>query len=170
MTTNTALPIAIGVIVLGYIFYRQLIERPIKDNPLKLPAILLVIGVISTVNYLQHVSQVAVGEVVSTLLGFVVAALIAVPRGYTMHIYRNAAGVMVRRGNAVTIVLWFVAIGAHLAIAVFGPTAFGEPRGSLGGLESATILVFLGISLGVQGLVARKRVLAHGRTAHSLAV
>ena len=39
MSTNTALPIVVGVIVLGYIFYRQLTERPIKDNPLKLPAV-----------------------------------------------------------------------------------------------------------------------------------
>ncbi|MGC5247130.1 hypothetical protein ACPXB3_09440 [Gordonia sp. DT219] len=157
MTQNTVFYALVALLVLAYILYRQLAERPIKDNPLKLPAILAVVGLIETMNYLRGPHHVEVGEVVAMFLGFAVAALIAVPRAHTMHIYRNTAGVLVRRGNAVTISLWILAIAAHIVIALLVPELFDGRHGSLGGLESASILLFLGISLGVQALITRDR-------------
>lgn len=151
----------IAVAAVGFILYRQTTERPIKDNPVKLPMILGIIGVIETADYLKSGPHLTAGAITAVLLGFVVAVAIAVPRAHSMRIYRNTSGIMVRKGTAVTVVLWFAAIAAHVALSIGVPVVFGEGVGhGLSGLDGATLLIYLAVSLGVQGLIAKSRVAA----------
>ncbi|MFT4044529.1 MAG: hypothetical protein QM673_15335 [Gordonia sp. (in: high G+C Gram-positive bacteria)] len=147
-----------AVAVLGWIVYRQITERPVKDNPMKIVVILGVIGLVTTADYLTSAPHIAVGSVVAVLLGFVVAAGIAVPRAHSVRLRRTAEGVMVRKGGALTVVLWIAAIAAHVAISMCVPLLFGEamPHG-MDGLDNATLLLYLAISLGVQGLMMARR-------------
>ncbi|GAB38331.1 hypothetical protein GOSPT_043_00010, partial [Gordonia sputi NBRC 100414] len=96
---NIASTAVITVLVVGLILYRQTREQPIKDNLFKLPLIIGVIGVFETAQYLGGGHHVTVGATVAVLVGFVVAAVLAVPRAHSMQVYRNPAGVMVRKGG-----------------------------------------------------------------------
>lgn len=159
--------IVIALVVIGLILYRQTRERPVKDNPFKLPLILGIVGVVQTVNYVGSVHTVPVGEVVAVLIGFAVAAALAVPRAHSMEVYRNREGVLVRKGGVLTMVLWVVAIGAHIAISVLVPAIFGDGLGhGFGGLDGVTLTIYLAISLGVQGLVTQGKAVDHDRRHH----
>ena len=170
MNAHLAQTVAIVVIVVGWILYQQLRERAVKDAPLRLPLILAVIGVIETLQYLSHHSHVAVGEIVGVLVGFVVAALLAAPRAHSMSVYRNASGTLVRRGGALTVVLWVVAIAAHVGIGMVTSYAVtGNLSHALSGLDGASTLVYLAITLGVQAAIIEKKAAPHRaavRTSH----
>lgn len=169
MNTQNASTAVIAILVVAWIFYRQLSERPVKDNPLKLPIILGIIGVVQAANYLDTVHSVPVDEVVAVIAGFCFAALIAIPRAHSMRIYRNTAGVLVRKGNVLTLLLWVVAIAAHIGIGVLVPAVFGHGLGhAFSGLDAATIVVYLAISLGVQGMITQSKVLRHHATERSM--
>lgn len=91
-------------------------------------------------------------------MNYISTALIAVAAG-------NTSGIMVRKGTAVTVVLWFAAIAAHVALSIGVPVVFGEGVGhGLSGLDGATLLIYLAVSLGVQGLIAKSRVAAADRS------
>lgn len=162
---NIASTALIAVLVFVLILYRQTRERPLKDNLFKLPLIIGIIGVFETVQYLGGGHHVTVGAVVAVLVGFVVAAILAVPRAHSMQVYRNPAGVMVRKGGALTVVLWVVAIAAHVGISLVVPAFFGDGlQHGMSGLDGASIMIYLAISLGVQALVTSGKVADHHRT------
>lgn len=166
---NIASTAAITVLVVVFILYRQTREQPLKDNLFKLPLIIGIIGVFETAQYLGGGHHVTVGATVAVLVGFVVAAILAVPRAHSMQVYRNPAGVMVRKGGALTIVLWVVAIAAHVAISLVVPAFFGDGiQHGMGGLDGASIMIYLAISLGAQAVVTSGKVAEHHRT-HSAA-
>ena len=169
MNTQNLGTLLIGIVVIGYILYRQTQERPVKANPIMLPLILTAIGVAQTANYLNSVHHVPIGQIAAVLLGFGAAALIAVPRAHSTKVYRNSAGVMVRRGGPLTMALWVVAIAAHIGISLLVPALFGEGLGhGLDGLDGVTLTIYLAISLGVQGMITQGKAARHQRGEHSL--
>lgn len=147
----------IGVVAFALILYRQLRARPVNEaTGARRPVIFGAVGVLLAGDYLleRHVTTVAVAGL---LVSLVVGAGLSYLRGHTVRLWRQD-GVWWRRGTAVTLVLWFCSIGAQVGIdALLGRL---DPSGSAAGLGNATLLLYLGISLGLQHLVVVQRVRA----------
>ncbi|RNI25433.1 hypothetical protein [Flexivirga caeni] len=153
---NTAIIVLEVLLVIGLILARQLRTQRIKDNLLKMPAILAVIGLVEASRFAGNHS-VTTGQVAGVVAGLVVAAAVAWPRAHSMKVWRDADGTWLRKGNLRTMGWWAVAIVGHIATAWAGPVVFGETSHGFGGFDSATMLVYLGVSLGAQGLFLEQR-------------
>lgn len=82
-------------------------------------------------------------------IGLALAAALAWTRAKSMTVFRGVDGQWMSRGSWVTVVLWLVLIGSHVAVGVLasvldgaeaGPSAFGQ----------ATIPLFIGVSIAMQ--------------------
>jgi hypothetical protein len=153
MNTTVVLEV---LLVVALIFYRQLRVQRVKDNLVKLPLILGALGVINAANFLQD-HKVSPGEIVGVIAGLIIAAVIALPRARSVQVWRENDGTWMRRGTPVTIGWWLVALAGHAVTAFAGPLAFGETPHGYSGFESATIMVYLGVSLGAQGWFLEQR-------------
>ncbi len=150
MSSQTVFELLLGVVVLGLLVYRQLQKRPVSGRRQRLGLVLGVIGLIETVNYLGKVH--AGGIVVAALAGsLVLAAAFGAVRAATVRIWLQD-GRPWSQGNWLTALLWVVAVAAHLGY----DALLGSSRG-LSGLGSATVLLYLAVSLLVQYLVVSYR-------------
>ena len=156
--THSVIPALAGLAVFALILHRQLRTQPVGGAAgYKRPAIFGAIGVVLALEYVaaHPVTGLAVlGLAVSLVLAAGLAWLRA--RSVTLWVRE---GVWFRRGTALTVVLWFCSIGTHLGLdALLGLV---DPTEGLGrGLGNATLLVYLGVSLGLQHLVLTRRVAA----------
>jgi len=146
-----ALDIILGVLVLGLVIYRQLVARPINARGLRLMVILAVIGVIETVGYLQKYHG-GTGTYAALAGSLVLAAVFGVLRAGTVRIW-SQDGQVWSKGNWLTAALWIIAIAVHLGYDAL--VAHGHNDG--GGVGTATIVLYLAVSLGVQRLVSQYR-------------
>jgi hypothetical protein len=146
-----ALDIVLGVLVLGLVIYRQLVARPLNARGLRLVAILAIIGVVETVNYLQkyHGGTWAYAALGGSL---VLAAVFGVLRAGTVRIWSQDGQVWMK-GNWLTAGLWIIALAAHLGY----DALVARGHGTDGGIGTATVVLYLAVSLGVQRLVAQYR-------------
>ena len=146
-----ALDIILGVLVLGLVIYRQLVARPINARGLRLLVVLAVIGVVETVNYLQKYHG---GPRTYAALGgsLVLAAVFGVLRAGTVRLW-SQDGQVWSKGNWLTAALWIIAIAVHLGY----DALVAHGHGINGGVGAATVVLYLGVSLGVQRLVAQYR-------------
>jgi hypothetical protein len=146
-----AIEIVLGVVVLGLIIYRQVVARPINAGGMRLIVILGIIGVVETVQYLQKYHG---GPGTYAALGgsLVLAAVFGVLRAGTTRLW-SQDGQVWTKGNWLTGLLWIVALGAHLGYDAL--VAHGHQSG--GGVGTATVVLYLAVSLGVQRLVAQLR-------------
>ena len=114
--------------------------------------VLGVIGLLGMFSYAgnHHVSSSAWLWVVGTLviggLGF------GILRGLSMRVW-TGNGWVLRQGNAVTMALWLVSLLVHFA----GDTA--QSHAGAAGLEGASFLLYLGVTLCVQYYVVYRRAL-----------
>lgn len=156
---NTATSIAVGVLVLGYILFRQVQKRSVNED--NRPVLLLVLFVIGAVELVQFVQGHPVnGTGIAMLLAsFVAAGVFGAIRAYTVRLWREG-GTLYRQGNAWTIVLWLVAIGVH-----FGADVLIDHSGSAKGLSSVALMLYIAVSFGVQRIVVRSRATAMARVA-----
>jgi hypothetical protein len=147
---TVALEIVIGVVVLGLLIYRQLSARPVNASGLRLVVILAVIGVVETVNYLQKYHS---GSATYAALGgsLVLAAVFGVLRAGTVRLWVQDGQVW-SKGNWLTALLWIIALGVHLGYDAL--VAHGHGSNDVG---TATVLLYLAVSLGVQRLIAQRR-------------
>ena len=144
--------IVIALAVLALILSRQLRTREVREEqPYRIMAILAVIGVVEVVQFAQHhdVPGVAWALIAASL---VVGAALGVARGLTVHVWRED-GVLYRKGNAVTLVLWLISLGSHIALDAVLPHTGGDASG----LGSTSILLYLAVTLGVQQLYVLQR-------------
>lgn len=146
-----ALDIVLGVLVLGLVIYRQLVARPLNARGLRLIMILAIIGVIETVDYLQkyHGGSWAYAALGGSL---VLAAIFGVLRAGTVRIW-SQDGQVWSKGNWLTAALWLIAIGVHLGY----DALVAHGHGADGGVGTATVVLYLAVSLGVQRLVSQYR-------------
>jgi hypothetical protein len=146
-----ATEIILGLAVLVLLIYRQLRARPINAGGLRLAAILAVIGVVETAEYLQKYHG---GSATYAALGgsLVLAAVFGMLRAATVRIWNQDGQVWIK-GNWPTGLLWIVALGAHLGY----DALVAHGHGSNGGVGAATVVLYLAVSLGVQRLVAQLR-------------
>jgi hypothetical protein len=146
-----ALDIILGVLVLGLVIYRQVVARPMNARGLRLILILAVIGVIETADYLQKYHG-GTGTYAALGGSLVLAAVFGVLRAATVRIW-SQDGQVWSKGNWLTALLWLIALGAHLGY----DALVAHGHGSDGGVGTATIVLYLAVSLGVQRLIGQYR-------------
>ncbi|BDH57276.1 hypothetical protein [Tsukamurella sp. PLM1] len=157
MTNATAALIA--VLALGWIFYRQLQARPLKDKTARVAAALAIIGLVQTVQYVSSGGEVGAGHVVAAVLGLIIAVALAYPRALSTRVFPGPDGRYLRQGTAATIGLWLVAIGLHVAVDFLVPAALGDHSGR--GFAGVTTMLFIGVTLFAQSWFIQQRVAAH---------
>jgi hypothetical protein len=149
MSSQSLLYLVIGVAVLGLLIYRQLRSRPVRGNQ-RIVLILVIIGVIETVQYLQklHAGSAAVVALVGSLI---LAAVFGAARAATVKIWMQD-GQAWAKGNLLTAALWVVALAAHLGYDYL----IGQHK-DIGDLGDATVLLYLAVSLAVQRVIVTAR-------------
>jgi hypothetical protein len=150
VSSQIAFELVLGLAVLALLVYRQVQKRPVSQGRQRVGLIVGIIGLVETVNYLGKVH--AGGVVVTALVGsLVLAAVFGAIRAATVKIWIQD-GRPWSQGNWLTALLWVVAVGAH-----FGYDALIGSHKGLSGLGSATVLLYLAVSLIVQYLVVTYR-------------
>lgn len=141
--------IIIGVAVLALLIYRQLRTRPVNASGLRIVAIIGVIGLVETYQFMQH--HHAGPVTYAALLGsLVLAAVFGVLRALTVRLWLKD-GQPWSRGSWVTASLWIVALAAHLG---YDALVAGRSQDNVG---AATIVLYLAVSLGIQRLIVQQR-------------
>jgi hypothetical protein len=130
------------------VLYRQMQPRLVRDN-VRLPVILGVIGAVELVQYLDkhHGSKtfLALGG------SLVLAAVFGAARAATTHVWIEG-GQAWRKGNWITLVLWVASLAVHL-----GYDYLVDGKGPQSGLGSASLLLYFGVTLLIQGLILAAR-------------
>ncbi len=144
---------ALGTVILILVLLRQVRIRPVPRvfQP-RLPIVIGVIGVLEMASYASdhHVSSTAWWWVAGTLL---VGALgLGALRGVTMRVWAGNGWVL-RQGTALTMALWLVSLVVHFA----GDA--GSNHAGAAGLEGASFLLYLGVTLAMQYYVVFRRAL-----------
>lgn len=144
------LDVILGLAVLALLIYRQLAARPVNASALRLIAILLIIGLIQTYQFLSkgHDHPLTFAALGGSL---VLAAIFGALRAGTVRVWVDD-GQPWSQGNWVTAVLWIASLVAHLgydALVVHGPGARG--------LGTATVVLYLAVTLGFQRVLVFRR-------------
>jgi UDP-N-acetylmuramyl pentapeptide phosphotransferase/UDP-N-acetylglucosamine-1-phosphate transferase len=106
--------IVLGVAVLALLIYRQLRTRPVNASGLRIVAVLGVIGLLETYQFLQqdHDGAAAYAAIAGSL---VIAAAFGALRAATVRLWLHS-GQRWSRGSWLTAALWIVALAAHLVM------------------------------------------------------
>jgi len=144
------LDVILGLAVLALLIYRQLAARPVNASALRLIAILVIIGLIQTYQFLSkgHDHPLTFAALGGSL---VLAAIFGALRAGTVRVWLQD-GQAWSQGNWVTAVLWVASLVAHLGydvLVVPGPGARG--------LGTATIVLYLAVTLGFQRVLVLRR-------------
>ncbi|MGC4112401.1 MAG: hypothetical protein QM747_18670 [Nocardioides sp.] len=142
----------VGVLVLGFILWRQLQPRAVReDQPYRLMLVLGVIGVVDLVGFAgsHRVTPVA-WALLAVSLG--IGAAFGVTRGALVHIWRRD-GVLVRQGNAVTAMLWIAGLVVHVLVDVL----INGVDHAASGIGADAILLYLGVALAAQRYMTLNR-------------
>ncbi len=144
------LDIILGLAVLVLLIYRQLSSRPVNASALRLIAILAIIGVLQTIQFLNknHSHPLTYAAIGGSL---VLAAIFGALRASTVRIWLQDNQAW-SKGNWLTAALWIASLAAHLGydlLVVHGPGAKG--------LGTATIVLYLAVSLGFQRALVLQR-------------
>lgn len=135
--------LVLGLAALALVIYRQVMVRPVRMRPL-LPVLLAVIGAVELSGYLRghHPTVLEPGLRLTSLVVFGVG--LGAVRAWTVRIFPRAGG-LVRQGTWITVVLWLVTVALHLG------------ADAVTGIGQASILLYLGLPLGVQQMVVQGR-------------
>ena len=140
---------ALVVLAIG----RQFLARPVSEGRWWLiPAGLIVYGLY------QMTREPLPGVAASAALGvdIVISIVFGLLRGLTTRVWVAADGRTMKRGTLLTLVCWVASFGARFGAVALFHTGFDQP----------SLLVFLGVSLGVQAAVVQLK--AQGRLARSI--
>jgi hypothetical protein len=140
--------IVFDVVILAYFLSRQLRVRPVPRFPrLQIPLILGILGLIEFFDYTgdHHVTSTDFAWFAGTLvLGAIVLGGI---RALTVKIW-VANNWVLRQGTWVTMTLWAVSIALHF---------FSTSRAGAGNLDTASLLLYFGVTYAVQNYVVHRR-------------
>lgn len=156
MNNDTMISIAVGVLAVVLVLYRQLRTRPLTPS-YRMPAIMGVVGVGLTVLQLRQGATVSAVDVITFATGLVLAVGLAWPRARSMKVFRHD-GQWLTRGTWLTVVLWLVLIGGHLAAVVLVPQLLGQAAGQPSAFDQATTPIFVGVSIASQTYLRARRV------------
>lgn len=146
MDTSGIITLLISVVILGWLLVKQLSVRPLKDRSV-LWVVFILVGLVQTANFVQGVT-LNVSDVLLLLLSIAVGMGLAAARAFTTATWRGEDGVLYRKGNWLTAILWIIGIGQHLLIDHFVIDGFG----------TASIMLYFGIVIAVQRQVLLLRV------------
>ena len=143
----------IGFVLLVWVLLRQVAVRPVRRViRLGLPVVIGVIGLFELTSYANSHHDIASSAWVWVLGTLLVGAIgLGIVRGLTVKIW-TAGNWVLRQGTPVTMALWLVSLAVHFAGDFFGSHAHDGT-----GLESASFLLYLGLTLGVQTAVVHRR-------------
>ncbi len=144
--------VALGVIVLAFVLLRQVRVRPVpRTLSLRAPVLIGLIGVLTMSSYAgsHHVGSAAWAWVIGTML--VGAVGLGIVRGLSVKVWATENWVL-RQGTAVTMALWIVSLVIHFVGDAAGTHASGGA-----GLEGSSLLLYLGLTLGVQNAIVQRR-------------
>ena len=144
------LDVILGLAVLALLIYRQLAARPVNASALRLIAILVIIGIFQTYQFLSkgHDHPLTFAALAGSL---VLAAIFGALRAGTVRVWLQD-GQAWSQGNWLTATLWIASLVAHLGydvLLVHGPGARG--------LGTATIVLYLAVTLGFQRVLVLRR-------------
>lgn len=128
--------IALFVLVLAYVLYRQLHVRPVTTRTFLLVAILVFYGLVSGI-------PTAGPGVVFLVASLAISIGFGIWRGASMHMWRATDGVVYRRGTAITVTLWGVTVLAKSVLDGFEVSATDT-------FTAGTIWLAMGVTLAVQ--------------------
>lgn len=152
VNSSVLLDIAIAVLVVGWLLARQLqVKQVSADEPYRKMLILGVIGIVQIASFDKN-HAIAASSWAVLGLSLVSALAFGLLRGSQVHVWVDE-GVSLRQGNLITCVLWLVGIAIHISIDGAGQAIAGTPDG----FGSATIVLYLAVTLGVQQLVIAER-------------
>jgi hypothetical protein len=149
VTATNGVDLLIGLAVLVFILYRQLQVRSVREN-MRLPLILVIIGVVELSRFLQHGHHGA-GVIIALAGSLLIAAAFGVIRAATVHVWVDG-GQGWRQGTWLTAVLWVVSLGVHL-----GYDYLIDGKGAQAGLGSASLLLYFGVTFTIQRLILQAR-------------
>jgi hypothetical protein len=148
VTENPA--IVIAVVALALIFLRQFTARRVRATAYLWAAFLLVIGLVPP----GPVLHPTVATVALLVISLCASIAFGVLRGRQIPVWRDGHGVILRRGDATTLLLWPATIATRLVLAGLGYVAFAEP------IELNALWLGLGLSLAAQQLFTARRATA----------
>lgn len=140
----------LGIAVLAFLIYRQVIARRLTAAGFRISLILAVVGIFETAQFLQkhHTGVLTFAALAGSL---VLAIAFGVARAATVRIWQQDGSAWVQ-GTWVTGLLWAAALAAHL-----GYDFLLDSHHGTNGIGNATILLYLAVSLAVQRLVMMQR-------------
>jgi hypothetical protein len=146
-----ATELALGIVVLGLLIFRQLSPRRVSASSLRIMLVLGVIGVVELVQFLNK--HHGGGTTLDAALGgsLVLALVFGALRAMTTRIWQQDGSAWTQ-GNWLTALLWILALGAHL-----GYDALLDQHHGTAGLGEATLVLYLAVSLGAQRLIVMQR-------------
>lgn len=152
--TQILLYLVIAGLVVWRVIVRQLLGSAVTTRGLALiPGILVILGVVNCAQVLPGASGT---EIVLLVVDLAVLAVLGVARATTVRLSLHD-GNAYQKGTALTLVLWLLTIAARVGFAVFGAHASGTDR-----LTGASILLSIGLSIGVQNVVIYTRARRRG--------
>lgn len=154
MSSSDVVSLVIGLAILGLVISRQLMTRRLAEN-YRLSVILAVIGVVQFVAFLKGHPGNPGGIGAAVAGSLVLAGAFGVARALTVQVWRQG-GQLLRRGTWLTAAGWVIAVAAHYG---YDDLVAGHITGKNGSsVGSATVLLYLVISLTVQQFVLLARV------------
>lgn len=143
--TEILLYLAIAAVVVWRVIIRQWRGSAITVRGLVLiPGILVVIGVS---NCLALLSKAPAGEIELLVADLVVLTALGVARAASTTVITRDGNAF-QKGTALTLLLWLTTIVARIGVAVLGARL-----GVAGPLTSASVVLSMGLSIGVQNAV-----------------
>ncbi len=148
--TSVIPEVVVGVAVLALLIYRQVRKRPVNGRGARLAGILAIIGILELAQYLSK--HHPGGTIYVAIAGsLVLAAGFGAMRAFTVKIWIEN-GQPWTQGHWLTAVLWVVALAAH-----FGFDALVSHGNINSGIASATAILYLAVSLGIQRVIVSWR-------------
>jgi len=141
--TTVTVDIVISVAVLLFILYRQVQVRRASPT-MVLPLVLVVVGVLLLEQGANRPTASKIGILIALLA--VDAVGLGALRAWTVKLWRDNQGVLLRQGTWVTVVLWLVGLGIH------------EGVDAIAHIPDSSTLLYLGVTLLAQQLVLQARV------------
>lgn len=144
-TSSSPGMIAVYAAVIILLIGRQFVPRQVREGRFWIAPVIMIgyglyLFVQSPPSNPMEVALIVANVVIGAVLGF--------GRGWTVRVWRNAQGILMRQGTIVTVALWVlsfaVKIGLDLAFHV--------------NISTASILLFAGVSFGSQALALAFRV------------
>ncbi len=140
---------AIAVLVLWRVVVRQLLGSAVTVRAaLLVPGILVVIGVVNCARALPTASG---GEIAFLGADLILLLLLGAARAASTRVSIRD-GFAFQKGGPTTMVLWLATIGIRV-----GSSAVAAAVGSTGALSSASVVLSLGLSIGVQNVLVLAR-------------